>query len=304
MANTTTKILLAAAIGFGLSGCTGDVGGVTEEAQEYTSDADPDPADGQYGALSNTFSAGDSVKVCNCHSGLNQRTGASTGYMILRVISPGATGKVVSKSGSWYRWTTDGDTGWSYGYYLCATSSSSGSTSPSGSGSGSGSSGSSSGGTSGYGVSRDGIIGLAKALLHFSYWWGGAAYKVGSTSYGKCYSSTYGGHSGSYGGDCSGYVGKVWQLSEALPLEKNLHPYSTYAFKNGSTHWSSISRSSAKRADAMVHNESGSGHVLIYESGDAWGQAWTYESRGCSYGSVHNSRTIGSTYVARHRDGV
>ncbi len=59
-----------------------------------------------------------------------------------------------------------------------------------------------------------------------------------------------------------------------------------------------------KRADAMVYRSGSGGHVLIYEKGDVWGSAWTYEARGCSYGVVHNLRSVSSSYRARRRSGI
>jgi cell wall-associated NlpC family hydrolase len=236
------------------------------------------------------------IKVCRVYVGLNFRTGPSTSYHILKVLAGGHKGTSLARKGEWYKWNVDGQVGWSHGYYLCLAGNEAPAPAPVAH--------ETSSGTAGIDVSRDGIINACKAFLHFSYWWGGARFKVGSNDHGKCYSSTYSGHSGSYGADCSGYAGKVWQLPEAMPFDHNLHPFSTYHFYNQSNHWSHISRGDAQRADAMVYNSGGSGHIFIYESGDRWGQAWTYESRGCSVGVVHNIRTIYSEYRARHRSGV
>jgi hypothetical protein len=93
-------------------------------------------------------------------------------------------------------------------------------------------------------------------------------------------------------------------LSEAMPMSSNLHPFSTYSFYNTSTHWSNVSRSNLARADALVYNSGGSGHIVVFESGDGWGSAWTYEARGCSYGVVHNTRTAGSAYKGIRRHGI
>jgi len=64
-----------------------------------------------------------------------------------------------------------------------------------------------------------------------------------------------------------------------------------------------VSRSSLKKADALVYNDGSAGHVLIYESGDGWGSVWSYEARGCAYGIVHNLRTVGSAYKGIARVG-
>jgi hypothetical protein len=64
-----------------------------------------------------------------------------------------------------------------------------------------------------------------------------------------------------------------------------------------------ISRDDATRADAMVYRSGGSGHIVLVESGDPWGQQWVYEARGCSYGVVHDLRTLSTSYKAIRRSG-
>jgi hypothetical protein len=277
-------VLLLVAVG-GLA-CEGEVG-VVEEEPELTADGDPEPEDGDTRSTYASLPVGATVHVCNVSSGVNIRTGPSTKYMVIVTLSKGTDAKTLARSRSWYKLEVGSKSGWAYGDYLCAG----GDIDPKPPG-------------GGFGVSRDGIINTAAAFVKFSYWWGGARLKAGSKEYGKCHSATTSGHSGPYGADCSGYVAKVWQLPEAMPFEENKHPFSTYSFKNQSNHWKSIARGDAKRADAMVYNSNGAGHIFIYESGNPWGQAWTYEARGCSYGIVHNLRTISSSYAARRRSGV
>ena len=422
------EALLAGIIAVSLGACTGDVGPYQEDPAA-SGLADPESGDGEeYSTYTNyNLPLNAWVKVCNVKYGLNNRSGAGTGYMVLRVLQKGSMARTISRSGSWYKLEIPGgNQGWSYGKYLCPTGAStpppssschSGSkfgwnycssscpcgdgegdcdsdshckpglkcvhdvgsgygvtntvdvckpsssapppapggnlchkgskfgwdycsaACPCGSGEGDcdvdaecvsglkclhdvgasygagstvdvcGKAGStpppkppSTGGA--INVSRDGIINACKAFVKFSYWWGGARFKLGSTSYGKCYSPTFSGHSGSYGADCSGFAGKVWQLPNAMPFDKNLHPYSTYHFLNQTNYWTHISKNDIKRADALVYNSGKSGHIVIYESGNAWGKVWTYEARGCSYGVVHNLRSVSSSYRARRRKGL
>ena len=363
---------LVCLLALGTAACTAEVGGFQDELGPAGL-ADPEEGDGEEFSTFTNYNLPINawVKVCNVNYGVNNRSGAGTGYMVLRVLSKGTMAQTLARKGNWYRLQIQSKIGWSYGRYLCPTSqsqptppqtspgpgSSAGchsgakfgwsycsSACPCGEGQGdcdndnecnpglkckhdvgsaygttntvdvclkasssppSNPSQPSQPSTSGkINVSRDGIINASKAFVGYSYWWGGARFKVGGTSYGKCHSPTYGGHSGSYGADCSGFAGKVWQLPNAMPFDTNKHPYSTYHFKNQSNYWSSISRGSTKRADALVYNSGGSGHIVIFEKGDAWGQAWTYEARGCSYGVVHNLRSLSSSYVARQRKGI
>jgi hypothetical protein len=153
-------------------------------------------------------------------------------------------------------------------------------------------------------LSRDSVLSIAEASVGYTYWWGHGSLggSMAGTCTGSCPSCT---HTGGTGADCSGFVGKAWMLPEGMPIVNNdEHPFSTYSFVNSSVHWSKLSRSDVLAGDAMVYNTNGSGHIFLYESDDPWGQMWTYEARGCSYGIVHNIRTAGMQFGAIRRDGL
>jgi hypothetical protein len=153
---------------------------------------------------------------------------------------------------------------------------------------------------------RDEIVSRGNGVVGFSYWWGHGRW---STSSGASHGSCSGGcpscsHSGSYGADCSGFVAKAWQVPDAISVSTDKHPYSTYYLDNYSYHWSTISRGSIKKADAMVYNTGGAGHTFLFVSGDGWGWMTAIECKGCSYGCVKGSRTASSSYKAIRRDNV
>jgi MYXO-CTERM domain-containing protein len=153
---------------------------------------------------------------------------------------------------------------------------------------------------------RDQILSRGNGVIGFSYWWGHGRW---STSSGAPHGSCSGGcpscsHSGSYGADCSGFVAKAWQVPNAISVTTDAHPYSTYYLDNYSYHWSTISRGSIKKADAMVYNTNGAGHTFMFVSGDGWGWMTAIECKGCSYGCVKGSRTASSSYKAIRRDNV
>jgi uncharacterized protein YgiM (DUF1202 family) len=223
---------------------------------------------------------------------LNLRSGPSTSNAVLEVMAAGSLVAAVAKDpeNSFYKVDHNGTVGWSHGGYLRA-SSSSGSSSPSGSSS-----------------KVDAAIGRAKAGVGFSYWWGHARWLAGgpsSSTKGSCSGSCPScSHSGSYGADCSGYVGKIWQVpSNNTDLTYDWHPYSTSTFVGSSSLWTTVSRSSVKKADALVYNSGGAGHIFLYESGDGWGSMWAYECKGCSAGCVRNLRTASSAYKGIRRSG-
>jgi cell wall-associated NlpC family hydrolase len=283
----TTIVALAASLA--LVACAGDVTGGGEIAVGDVGDEEllvgMDDSNEAI-TFASTLAAGDRARVCNAPSGLRQRSGAGTSYTVLRVVPEGTTVKILARSGVWYKNDWSGRVGWSHGTYLCKVSG---------------------GGGSGTGFNSPttpaGAISIAKAAVGFSYWWGGGRFAAGA-SHGACYGSCPScSHSGSYGADCSGFIGKVWKLPPAMPMNANKHPYSTYHFLNQANYWKRITRSSMKAADALVYHSSGAGHIFLYEKGDRWGSMWTYEARGCSYGVVHNVRTAGTAYRAIRRSG-
>ncbi|MGC4121464.1 MAG: SH3 domain-containing protein [Myxococcales bacterium] len=229
--------------------------------------------------------------VLKATTGVNMRSGPSTGYKVLLVVPAGGKVTTVEKTSpenGFYKVKYNGTVGYSHGQYYTLVSSPT--TPPPAS------------------TARDAAINRAKSAMGFSYWWGHARFlpqgssssTAGSCS-GDCPSCS---HSGSYGGDCSGLAAKVWQVgSSNTDLTVDKHPYSTYNFDNERTYWHSVSRGSMQKADAMVYNTNGSGHIFIFESGDGWGSMWAYECKGCAYGCVHNLRTATNDYIGIGKNG-
>ncbi len=155
-------------------------------------------------------------------------------------------------------------------------------------------------------MTRDQIITRGKGVVGFSYWWGHGRWTTSTSAYrgscsGSCPSCS---HSGSYGADCSGFVAKAWQVPSAISITTDAHPYSTFHFYNNATHWTHISRSSTKKADALVYRSNGAGHILLFESGDPWGWMTAIECKGCSSGCTRAGRTASSSYKAIRRHNV
>lgn len=154
----------------------------------------------------------------------------------------------------------------------------------------------------------DDIICRAQSGVGFSYWWGGECWcrngcspdtscGLGSCS-GSCPDCS---HSGNYGADCSGYVSRVWQVPYAMAVDAcHTDRYVASSFNSSGPHWDQISRSNTERGDALASTS----HIVLYESGDPWGNMWAYEARGCSYGIVHNIRSCSSSYNAARRHNI
>ncbi len=284
---TTTISAVAAAMM--LAGCAGAVG-------ESGTDSDVLLGEEETGTISAELSSGVPLgSKLRTTANLNLRTGPSTGYRVRLVIPKGATVTTINRtapSGGWYNVKYNGVEGWSHGGYLTLVSSG----------------GTSSGGGTAVSTARDAAVQRAKSGVGFSYWWGhGRWIPWGQTSStrGSCTGSCPNcRHSGSYGADCSGYVGKIWQVPSWNDDPRvDQHPYSTINFVGSSSLWRTVSRASVRKADAFVYNSNGAGHIFLYESGDGWGSMWAYEAKGCSYGIVRNLRTASSSYKAIARAG-
>jgi uncharacterized protein YgiM (DUF1202 family) len=271
-----------------LSGCAATGGGAqgTASGDELVGADDSGDARAAESVLG-SVPVGSQLKAT---TGVNLRAGASTSYKIYHVVPAGALVTVVSSvpQNGFYQVKHLGVTGWSFGAYYNKVAS--------GDSSGGG------GGTPVPSTSRDNAIARAKEGVGFSYWWGHGRWQASgptSSNKGSCSGSCPScSHGGSYGADCSGYVGKIWAVGQSADVSVDAHPYSTGSFINDTSQWHTVSRGSVQKGDALVHNESGSGHIFLYESGDGWGSMWAYEAKGCSYGIVHNIRTATSNYHA------
>jgi len=268
------------------NGSSSGVGDVGDDGDGPLAPAD----DSVIGSVASDLTAGQSMVTT---ANLNLRKGPGTTYAVIVVIPSGSTVKLLNATSQngFFNISWSGNTGWSSGTYLksSTTQPPPPSTDPNGP------------------PSPDNAIARASASVGFSYWWGGGAWlATGPTSgtkgtcSGSCPSCS---HTGMYGADCSGMVAKAWQFGN-VALNVNSHPYSTSTFVNDvSGKWSTVSRSSLKKGDALVYNSGGSGHIVLWESGDGWGSSTVYECKGCSYGCVHDTRTFSSSYHGIRRSG-
>jgi hypothetical protein len=284
IARTLVSLAACAALGslLALPGCAPGDESDMQELQGAN-----EPVDANNDALTGTHPVGTKLTAT---TNVNLRTGASTSNSIIRVIPDGATVTLVASAptNGFYKVNHNGTVGWSFGQYYTAAAGGGGTPAPTG--------------------GRADAIARAKDAMGFSYWWGhGRFLSTGATASnkgscsGSCPSCS---HSGSYGGDCSGLVGKVWEVSGAnAGLSVDQHPYSTASFVGTNSQWRTVSRGAVKPADAMVYNTNGAGHIFVYSSGDGWNSMYAYECKGCSYGCVYNLRTASSAYKAIARTG-
>lgn len=129
-----------------------------------------------------------------------------------------------------------------------------------------------------------------KRILELSKQWVGLDYLWGEAYFIKADKGWTG------GADCSGYVGKVWELPSLLPFEKNLHPYSTAHFIKDASQWNLISREDVLPGDALVRRSATEGHIVIYVSKTSWNSTIVYEAKGKDYGIVHGAKRITDDY--------
>jgi predicted nucleic acid binding AN1-type Zn finger protein len=156
-------------------------------------------------------------------------------------------------------------------------------------------------------MSRDEIVAIAQSAVGYSYYWGGDQWDPSSKKNpGKCIPncSSCGcpscSHSGQWGADCSGLVGKAWQVPGKIPITQHLHPYNTMSFLYQRTHWYGIKRSQLQRGDALTSTS----HIVLFDRMLSNGQMMVYECAGCSIGCKHRGRSVSSNYVAIRRRNV
>lgn len=278
----TTEILLRCVLGtLVLTACGPSLGAVSTGADDRDGEGVLTAAP-ENGTIAQELTAGVPIgSTLKTTSSLNLRSGPSTTNSIRLVLPSGAQVVTVNQAtptNSFYNVKYNGVTGWAHGSYLTLVSVP-------------------------ISVARTNAIKRAQGGVGFSYWWGhgkwlpnGATSTTIGSCTGDCPSCS---HTGTNGADCSGYLGKVWQVpSGNTDPTVDSHPYSTVTFNGTNSQWSTISRGSVVLADALVYNQNGAGHIFLYESGDGWGSMWTYEARGCAYGIVHNLRTAGTEFKA------
>jgi uncharacterized protein YraI len=237
---------------------------------------------------------------------VNLRGGPSTSDSIIDVVTMGSSVTLVTSNpqNGFYNVDFAGNVGWSSSKYY-SVGSGGGGGAGGGGGGGGGGAGGGGGGTTDPKIAA--AMQRAESAPGFSYWWGHGRFRpegpngnAGSCS-GSCPSCT---HNGSYGGDCSGFVAKVWQVpSSNTDLTVDSHPYSTADFNSDTSQWKTVSKGSVKKADAYVYRSGGAGHIFLYSSGDGWGSMYAYECKGCSAGCVKGYRTATSSYHAIRRAG-
>ena len=253
-----------------------------------------------YGADDNVTESTDGVSgsisvgsVLKTTTDVNFRTGPGTSHSVIRVLAKGTQVMSINQTqptNLFYNVKQQGTTGWVHGNYLQLVSSNVVDNSGSAT------------------TAETDIIDRAKASVGFSYWWGhgrwlsnGPTSSTAGACSGSCPSCS---HSGSYGADCSGMVAQAWQVGGNKNISVDSHPYSTSSFVNDSSEWNTVSRSSLKIADALVYNSGGSGHIVLYESGDGWGSMNVFECKGCSYGCVFDLRSLSSSYHGIRKTGL
>lgn len=248
-------------------------------------------------ALTGSVPVGSTLKTT---ADLNLRKGPSTSKSIMYTMPEGSTVTVESAtpSNGFYKVKHNGTIGFAYGAYLKLVSPPDDADVPEDADEPAPAPSS----------KRAQAIARAKKTVGFSYWWGhGRFAESGATASnkGKCTGSCPNcSHTGSYGGDCSGMVAKVWQVpSSNTSMSVDSHPYSTADFDDDTSQWFTVSRANLKQADAMVYRSNGAGHIFIYGSGDGWGSMYAYECKGCSAGCIEGYRTASSAYHGIRRTG-
>lgn len=146
-------------------------------------------------------------------------------------------------------------------------------------------------------MSRAEIIARAESGVGTQYTWGRESWAP---------------NAGGAGPDCSGYVLKAWEVPRSLlyqeedPANAAISPrYTSYSFYHNQGPWTSLpDRSVLQEGDILVYNDGSSGHVMLYASGDGYGQPVVYEAPGTGYLVRRVSRYVGSAYRPKRRNSL
>lgn len=114
------------------------------------------------------------------------------------------------------------------------------------------------------------------------------------------------------GPDCSGFVLKCWEVPRTLLYQEEdgenadiVPRFTTYHFYNLLGPWSALpDRASLRQGDILVRYRAGSGHVVLYDSGDAWNNPIIYEAPYTGAQVRRVSRYLGSDYLPRRRNSL
>ncbi|MFA5845000.1 MAG: hypothetical protein WC971_09260 [Coriobacteriia bacterium] len=138
------------------------------------------------------------------------------------------------------------------------------------------------------------IIDRGQTGVGSHYWWGHACWNPSNRAWG--------------GADCSGFVGKSWQVARPSPTTEDYHPYGTWHFFNSNPHWYPIDRGQAFKGDACGYPDpdgtgTGTGHIVLYWFGNPYKTAWVLEAAGSATGIVQHTRDLSNgkwKFIRRH----
>lgn len=144
-------------------------------------------------------------------------------------------------------------------------------------------------------MTRAEIISRAESAVGTAYTWGGESWNPDTMA--------------GAGPDCSGLVLKCWEVPRTMLYQEEdgvnatISPrYTTAEFYSCSGPWYALSsRSQLLPGDIMVKHANGSGHVVIYAEGDAWGYPVVYEAPYTGATVRRASRYLSSEYQPRRR---
>ncbi|MDX2051721.1 MAG: carboxypeptidase regulatory-like domain-containing protein [Polyangiaceae bacterium] len=158
-------------------------------------------------------------------------------------------------------------------------------------------------------MTRDAIIALVKPAVGHGYYFGHNTWTTDGSRKGTCSGNctTSCSFSGTIGTDCSGLVGKAWQVPGPLPVTQDKDHFSTELFRFKELHWTRIERTELKKGDALVYRNAmnSAGHIVLFDKlGDDGRRLWVYEARGCAQGVVYNLRDLGPEYVSIRRKNL
>lgn len=218
----------------------------------------------------------------------NFRTGASTSFEVIRVLPTGTRVSTVSTAagGKWTKISYRGLHGYMATSLLVTAPSDEQQAT--------------------INAAREAVLERSRAALGYSYWRGHSKWVPYQATPTEPPGYIAGKSTG--GTDCSGLVGKVWQVPAwNTDTTDDKRAYVTRHFRYSmNKEWVRVSRSEVIPADAYVWNDGNkTGHIVIVRGTDAWGAVKTMEAKGKQYGIVEDTRkNLSPVYVGIRRRGL
>ncbi|MDD9945019.1 MAG: carboxypeptidase regulatory-like domain-containing protein [Myxococcales bacterium] len=170
-------------------------------------------------------------------------------------------------------------------------------------------------------TTRSRILQIGRSALDNGYKWGGSTWSVDPAGHVSCSFTMCSGCEckkrnangscfsyypiGGLGADCSGFVGKSWEVPGPRSPEMPERVSGTAGFIQSGTHWDTIAATDIRPGDSMAWNNGSAGHVVLIKEKLTGDNYEYYEASSCKNGIRHHrGRLASSKWTAARRKDI